>query len=256
MGKNIPDYTLDHPRVQAARRKYRQAHPLRSKSAGTFEKLLPLYRSPLSFGEISRATGLSRRYVELAYPHFKPFCGNRTAVERRAHVAQQKQNHQRTLVERSLHSHPHVRAVTKRAEEYGLKVRYRAWLSFHAKGWVPYARYFRINWAACALFWSRSAYVEKRGNQHYARFRIYRTSVAKATYVIFYVAEEENERMFIVPAQELVPAVFSRDQESALVNIPLRRKKSNGGVKARLNFLDYEDAWHLIKEPDYEEPPT
>ncbi|HVV39343.1 MAG TPA: hypothetical protein VHD31_03405 [Candidatus Paceibacterota bacterium] len=250
MGQNIPDFTLDHPEVRKAREAYERRFRKGTKVHGLFDTLFFLYRGVFSFVEIAQKMHVSVRYIENLYLLFKPFCDNRSGMERRLHVAAIKRNRRKQAAEQGPNQREYVLTLKNRAEKEGFVVRNKTWYSDHAAEWLPMARFFRINWISCVLFYANTQHRVVRGNQAYARYAIFKSSVAKVKFAIFLVLIPDYPvRFFVVPTEQIQKSMFANGEVRTMVNIRLMRKKARGGTAPRIDILQYEDAWHLLKDP-------
>jgi hypothetical protein len=248
MRRKVMNFVLHHPRTQAAKRAYEQNHPILSKTRAPFLLMYSLYRNDLSFQEISKAIGVSAKYVGEAYPHFKPFCGDESLKERRKSVVQRKRDMRRARVEREVPAHMQVAAVTMRANAYGCTVRLMTRYSNKEAQWRPYVRRLQINQHPCVVYWGQKVHPSK-GSQEYARFFLTRCSLEFADVVVLYAAPPGYpERFFIFPKAVLLENIFCRGEQRVFINIPLRPRKKGGGTRPRLNISKYEDAWILLRQ--------
>lgn len=246
MGQNIRDFSLDHPKVRRAQRKFESRHP----KAGTrvsFETLLILYRSDVSFEEVSRLIGMSSYCVGKMYPIFRPFCDGKSSFERRRSLTDKKRALRQCAVAVQETPHAQAKIVINEAQMHGCTVRLMSWYSHHDAQWQPYVRLMRINWHPCIILWAQKVFDAGPNRRSYARFFVTRSSIEKTNAVILCVAPPDTTpRFFIIPTAVILNSLFSRGGERQFINLPLGPKRNGGGTKPRFPVLDYEDAWHLL----------
>ncbi len=250
MGQNIPDYTLDHPEVQEAKKAYQKAHPVVSAQEGMFERLFALFKQHASFVEIARKVGTSRLHISKAYAFFRPFCENKSHRERRSYTEARVRAQKRLTVEKTgVPPSPQVRLVMNKARELGYRVDMVAHYVDKEGMWMPYKRLLRINWRICAVMRGTGFFSNGHPSGR-AVFHVSQSVVVGAEAVIFLVETEgKRARFFIVPSSVVAAAYFEgTDRTHTIIAFSLKKRKRWGGPSSRVDYLEYEDRWDVLAD--------
>ncbi len=205
----------------------------------TFDELLKFFRDgSLSFENIGVHLGVSRQRIwQLYTKYFKEFCDS-TIRSKEAKVNKKKQEYK----ERLFKEDEVIRTIRTRVNELGHTIEpvYRRWAGAMCSKVI-------INGYLCSIRVIKNRFTpSKRTKRVYNHVSILRKTVQKVSFVIVCV-EESNAivRIFVLPSSILL-AQFSGNEIS--VYTPIEKLPPYNNSRPRINYWEYEGAWHLLKK--------
>jgi len=241
--------TLAHPLVQAAKAKWNTYAP--RKHNLTFEDLFEYFKVDcVRQSAVAVEAGLTRERIRQIYnKYFRELFDGKSGRERmhactlenRIVKIKQAEN---TLLE----TDAVIKVVVEKARAAGCKIETIPQLT--NKGFVQKTRngILRVNGHLCSVHNPTTRIKHPDLKRVSTRTSLSRSVLLKVEASIFHTTlEGYPEHTFVVPTTILLTSVFgSTTKEMKTVILPMEKSPVRRGTPARVDYWQYEDAWHLL----------
>ena len=230
--------SLEHPEVQSARREFERRKTGR-KPTLPFEELFTRFSSGVAAADVAREAGVSREAICYLYDRYFLSLFQKTGQDRKRERAAEKAASRADAVL----SAGVVKIVSEQARAAGCTVAVVISRQYVLKEALI------INGHLCAIHHVTKLFTPSNTRRSYAIAQIAPESIARGEVtVIRATVTGFLSRTFVIPSSALA-GVYSEKRKKGYINlyIPLERLP----CMSRVNYWDYENAWHLLvpKEP-------
>ena len=239
-------FMLDDAKVAEAKARFEANAGRRYKDITTFDEYLELFANDCEdFTRIgrSRPKPISREAVRLKYKkYFVDLFPSRNEGRARKRFCTLKRH---KLSARELPDDGLIREVAELAVKNGLGFE-KIWAGrTHV---IFKKRHLIINNKLCRILFCSSPHRQPSRRCSYAHFNITNKALNQCDFLILVnIIDNYPSRYFVIPANEVYPEPHSSAYQKSLF-VPLEKLPVYRNHKPKVNWLAYENAWHLLKD--------
>jgi hypothetical protein len=241
---------LTSPKVRAAKAIWDNSrHHSQRRRSLTFARLLRYFANDkLRFSDIAEMSGLSSERVRQVYAqHFQALFGNRSGRDRHNFYFRRRTDASMRAGEARLFAQDELRLVIRHARAASCTV--ASVPTRNSKyGATPKVNSLNINGYLCSVLRSTRLKKGPDARRGYVPFKLARSVVQKVDALILYCATAEfPHRVFVVPRRDLLPLFKGTRARMRSVYVPAEKRPILRSHQPRIEFWQYENAWHHLK---------